>query len=151
MGLEFYFMGDVWCFCFPKIILDRVMSSISIYDHTLGNYGPKRRQNYYVNVTVSSKDSGDLKSNIKKDFNSFCDAKFKKSFKAIKVGRKYELRLPEKEYQSFKALMKARGCRTEKISRNEGDGNINIFIIIPYAKVLSIKTIVLRYAKKNGF
>ena len=152
MGVKLYFMGDACYFNFPRNLLSKVMCTLSVYDHTFDTHGPiSKGANYHAIVTVPSEDSFYLIRSVKKDFNSKYLTGLKQNFKASKLGRKYELRLPEKIFKSFRALMKARGCKAEKVSRNEGDGNVSVFVIIPWGEVVKIKTVIDRYAKKNGF
>jgi len=150
MMQEFYLIGATWDFYFPKDIVSKIMCSVSVYDVTLGKHGPINNR-YRLNVTVSIKDSSSLKEAIKNDVDGRYNIKLKKNFKAILLGRKYELRLPDKEYKSFRELITAKGCKVEKVSLNEGDGNINVFVIIPSGKVAKIKNVIRAYAKKAGF
>lgn len=152
MSKEFYLIGDTWDFYFPKAIVSKVMCSVAVYDDaTLGKHGPVKTNMYHLNVTTSTKDSSSLKNAIKEDVGGRYNIKFKANFSATLLGRKYELRLPEKEYKSFRELIMAKGCKVEKASLNEGDGKINVFVIMPTGKVVKIKKMIKAYAKKAGF
>jgi len=152
MSEVFCLIGHVYVIKFRRKFVLGVVDLVKLCGCVIEKQSHNNTTNIFsLHIVMPDKTVAETKDSIKRHIKTRSNRKYDSLLKIILTGHQYELRIPKKVFTDLAILLKAKKCKMIKKSIDEGDGEINVFITFPGGKVLAMKKIITRYAKKHSF